>query len=263
MSFEEKGIFSTFGINNFGMQREKTIEQIISENHFVAEGLHFLGIHFHNYSEKTLAEVCKEKGLQVETVIEKINSTTNRPHNTPIKFDGLSDDLLIEYLKHNHYIFIKQRLPFIMSLIKNFEGDFPELKSELKLVFPLFVEDFVTHIYEEEDTLFSYILLMHNALDNKAILNKVQAKMMDNSIKQFQADHEVHDDHLKGLRRLTNDFEIIPTYDLNTKVVLTELKKLDEELHFHAKVENNILFPRALELERKVLALLRSKIALN
>jgi len=180
-----------------------------------------------------------------------------------MKFDGLTNELLIEYLKHNHFIFIKQRLPFIMGLVKNFEGDFPEIKNELKLVFPLFVEDFVTHIYEEEDTLFSYILLMDSALNDQASLNKVQAKMMENSIKHFQSEHEVHDDHLKGLRRLTNDFEIIPTYDLNTKVVLTELKKLDEELHFHAKVENNILFPKALELERKVLALLRSKIALN
>jgi regulator of cell morphogenesis and NO signaling len=244
--------------------KEKTIEQIISENHFVAEALHFLGIHFNNYSSKTIEDVCKEKGLSLNLVLQKIQEESiPKPHKELIKFDNLSLDLLIEYLKHNHFIFIKHRLPFIMTLVKNFEGDFPEIKSELKLVFPLFVEDFVTHIYEEEDTLFNYILLLNSALDDQAILNKVQAKMMEHSIKQFYNDHEVHDDHLKGLRRLTNNFEISEIYDLNTKVVLTELKKLDEELHFHAKVENNILFPRALELERKVLAKLRSKIALN
>lgn len=243
--------------------KEKTIEQLIGENHSVAEKLHLLGIYFKNYSELTLEQVCNQKGLNVDMVIEKIHSTIDRPHNTPIKFDGLSNELLIEYLKHTHFIFIKQRLPYILNLIQHFEGDFPELKSELKVVFPLFVEDFVTHVYEEEDTLFSFILLMVKVYNDQSLLDKLQGKVMEQSIKEFQLDHEIHDDHLKGLRELTNNFEILEKYDLNTKIVLTELKKLDEELHFHAKVENNILFPRALELERKLLLLIHSKSSLN
>ncbi|TAF74268.1 MAG: iron-sulfur cluster repair di-iron protein [Bacteroidetes bacterium] len=240
----------------------KTLEQLINENHHLAAALHFLGIQFEHYTEFTLSEICQKKGIALDFVEQKIKDFLTSNYNE-VKFDSLSVDLIIEYLKHAHYIFIKQRLPFIVDIVKKFDGDFPEIKNELKLVFPLFVEDFVSHIYEEEDTLFNYIQLMHKSLEDVSLINKVQAKMMENSIKQFQSEHEIHDDHLKGLRNLTNEFEIKPAYDLGTKVVLAELKKLDEELRYHAKIENNILFPRALELERSVLARVRSKIALN
>lgn len=242
--------------------KEKTIQELIKDNHSLAAALHFLGIHFENYTEHTLEDICTERGWNVDKIAMKIKEllTTNA---TTLQFNSLPIDLLIEYLKHNHFIFIKQRLPFITELIKNFEGDDPAIKAELKLVFPLFVEEFVEHIYEEEDTLFNYILLLNQADRNKAALNKVQARMLENSIKHFQSDHELHDDPFKGLRKLTNNFDIDDRFDLKTKVALSELKKLDNELHYHAKVENDILFPKAIELERKVLALLRSKISMN
>lgn len=240
----------------------KTLEQLINENHNLAAAFHFLGIQFEHYTEFTLEEICQKKGIKIEFLEQKINDFLASKSNE-LKFNLLSVDLIIEYLKHAHYIFIKQRLPFIVDLVKKFDGDYPEIKNELKLVFPLFVEDFVSHIYEEEDTLFNYIQLMHKSLDDVSLINKVQAKMMENSIRQYQSEHEIHDDHLKGLRNLTNEFEIKSNYDLNTKVVLNELKKLDEELRYHAKIENNILFPKALDLERNVLAQVRSKIAFN
>ncbi|MDX2190553.1 MAG: hemerythrin domain-containing protein [Bacteroidota bacterium] len=243
--------------------KEKTIEQLVSANPSIAAALHFLGIHFLNYSELTLTEVCTQKGWKIENLQNRINDAINSPDVKTDTFEALPIDLLVEYLKHNHYIFIKKRLPFIAELVKNFDGDKPEIKKELQIVFPLFVEEFINHIYEEEDTLFTYINLLNKATKDEVALNKAQAKMMDNSIKQHQVQHEIHDDHLKGLRELTNNFTILDDFDLKTKVVLSELKKLDEELYFHAKVENNILFPRALEIETKLLAHVRSNIAMN
>jgi len=241
---------------------EKTIEQLVSDNHALAAAFNFLGIHFENYNEQTLADICIEKGWDQAIITQRIDEIviSNEPN---IDLDVLPIDLLIAYLKHNHYIFIKQRLPFITELIKNFEGNDPEIKNELKLVFPLFVQEFVEHIYEEEDTLFNYINILNEAHRDHTKLNKVQAKMMDNSMSHFQNDHEIHDDPFKGLRELTENFKVTDKFDLKTKVALCELKKLDDEMHYHAKVENGILFPKALELERKVLALVRSSIALN
>ncbi|MFN0050291.1 MAG: iron-sulfur cluster repair di-iron protein [Cytophagales bacterium] len=242
--------------------KEKTIEELVTEKPSLAAAFNFLGIHFENYNEHTLSEICAQKGLNksiIEIRIEEILGASNNA----MDLDILPLDLLVEYLKHNHYIFIKQRLPFITQIIKNFDGDFPEIKNELKLVFPLFVQDFVEHIYEEEDTLFNYISILNEVNIDSIKLNGVQAKMLGNSISRFQNDHEVHDDPFKGLRGLTENFEIDPKYDLKTRIALTELKSLDAEMQYHAKVENEILFPKALALERKVLALIGSANAMN
>lgn len=249
-------------MKNKSLEIEKTIEELILSNPHLASALHFLGIHFLHHTDDTLKEICDKKHISYETLEANIQKNLTAKDNY-LPVNAYSVDLIIAYLKHSHYIFIKQKLPFIIDVVKKFDGDYPQIKGELKIVFPLFVEDFVSHIYEEEDTLFNYILLLHNALADSSTLHKVQAKMMENSIKQFQTDHEVHDDHLKGLRNLTNEFEILNSYDISTKVVLSELKKLDEDLRYHAKIENEILFPKALALERQVLATVRSKIALN
>jgi regulator of cell morphogenesis and NO signaling len=74
-------------------------------------------------------------------------------------------DLIIEYLKHSHYLFVKQKLPYIGRLgCRGFKANHPkrimQLKRDLKILFPLFLEDFTHHIYEEEDTLCSSIFRM-------------------------------------------------------------------------------------------------------
>lgn len=239
--------------------QNKTIQELVSDNHAVASALHFLGVHFTNYSEENLSQLCAAKGWKVEWLISSIEDMIHQSSINNIQAQELPIDLLIEYLKHNHFVFIKRKLPFLSELIKNFEGQDPQIKEELKLVFPLFVEDFIHHIYEEEDTLFYYILLLHKAQAEAHLHNKAQSRMLEYSIKAFEADHAVHEDQLKGLREMTNNFEILDRYDLHTKVVLSELKKLDDELSVHAKVENTILFPKALELERLVLATVRSE----
>lgn len=239
------------------MLTDKTIEQLVKDNHSLAAAFNFLGIHFENYTEHTLADICIEKGWKLEVIIQRIDEILNSTRND-VNLDILPIDLLIEYLKHNHFIFIKQRLPFISSLIKDFEGDDPEIKNELKMVFPLFLQDFVEHIYEEEDTLFNYVLLLNEADHNIEHIETIQQLMKTNSISNFQSDHEIHDDPFKGLRNLTQNFNLDERFDLKTKVVLSELKKLDVELQYHAKVENEILFLKANRIEQKVLSTLGS-----
>jgi regulator of cell morphogenesis and NO signaling len=240
----------------------KTISQLVSDNQYIASALHFLGIHFDKYTDKTLEEICRARGWNI-TLIENRIEEILKSNLAEINLNSLPIDLLIEYLKHNHYIFIKQRLPFLTDTINNFEDDSCEIKNELKIVFPLFVNDFIEHIYEEEDTLFTYVLQLNKAQKDPKALAEIHTKMQKFSIKHFQKDHHLHDDQLKGLRRMTHNFEIEDSQPLPLKIVLAELSKLDREMLWHAKIENDILFPKALDLERKVLGLAASKIPLN
>lgn len=241
----------------------KTISQLVTDNQYIASALHFLGIHFDKYNDNTLEEICQARGWNI-TLIENRIEEILKDSNQDLNVNSLPLELLIEYLKHSHYVFIKQRLPFLTEMVNNFDSESEEIKNELKFVFPLFVHDFIEHIYEEEDTVFGYINSLIKAEKGvESHLLQLQTKMLSISVKHFQIDHEIHDDQLKGIRRMTNNFEILESYDLPTKIVFAELKKMDRELHYHAKIENEILFPKALALERKVLGIINSKIPLN
>lgn len=244
----------------------KKITDLVGENYVFASVLYYFGIKFYDYSEKTLEQVCQEKGLNINTVILSLELVTKEKESVDITLFSYPIDLIIEYLKHAHYVFIKEKLPYIARLIENLKTPFPEhvqIVEDLKFVFPLFVEDFIHHIYEEEDSLFCYIQLLHSCLHKPFNPSKVFYKMEEFSLQQHAIAHDLHDDEMKGIRSITNNYTIPTERDLHLRVVFEELKAFEKQLISHAGVENEILFPKALLLEKEVKKAFNEKVKLN
>ena len=244
--------------------QNKRINEIVDDNYIYASVLYYFGIEFYQYSEETLAQVCLQKGLNVKTVANRLEQLP--VCENPVEVAEFPIDLIIEYLKHSHYLFIKQKLPFIGNVIKNFntpDSKFQPISKDLKFIFPLFVEDFIHHIYEEEDTLFNYIALLDNFKKGKGNVSKLYFEMEKNNLSSFASEHEEHDDEMLGIRQITNEYQIDEQTPLHVKVIYSELQSLEEELKTHARVENDILFPKALVLEKQVSNLLKAKVKYN
>ena len=247
------------------MLNKKRINDIVDDNYVYASVLFYLGIEFYHYSEKTLEQVCIDKGLDIQTVINRLESVSNKDEDK-LQLSGYPIDLIVEYLKHTHYIFIKEKLPYIARLIENLRTDskiISATEKDLQFVFPLFVEDFIHHVYQEEDSLFSYILLINKFLNGKANPSKVYFEIEKHSLQKYAVEHEEHDDEMKGIRRITNNYTCNDKSPLHLKVIYAELQQLEKELITHAKVENEILFPKALMLERQAKHLIQEKIQYN
>lgn len=243
----------------------KKITELVNENYVFAYVLYYFGIQFYEYSENTLKQVCAQKGLNVNQVVQSLESTTD-PAESPyskVPVDELPVDLIIEYLKHTHHLFIKQKLPYIARLIEKLNSTVIPLAKDLQIVFPLFVEDFIYHIYEEEDTLFTYISLLASTRKKKANANKVFLEMEKHSLQKYAMDHDTHDDEMQGIRQITNGYDLEKHSGLHIKVIFSELKAFEQELKLHARIENEILFPKALALEREVRNHLQKIIPLN
>lgn len=243
----------------------KKIEELVDENYVYASVLYYFGISFYDYSEKTLDEVCREKGLNVQNVINSLE-TVSTGSEKKVSLIAFPVDLVIEYLKHSHYIFIKQKLPYIARLIETLKVKSSEhllLAEDMKLIFPLFVEDFIHHIYEEEDSLFSYILMLYKVLDKEFNPSKLYYEMEEHSLQRYATEHECHDDDMKGIRSITENYSLETNKDLHLKVILAELKSFEESLNNHARIENDILFPKAIELEKEIKKMMAKKIMLN
>ena len=229
------------------------INQIVDENYVNAYVLHYFGIAFYEYSDKTLEQVCKEKGLNLDVVLKKMYSITEVPVLGPLSLNDYPVDLVIEFLKHSHHKFVKESLTYVSNLIQKIgDLDLP-IVQDLKFVFPMFVQEFIEHIYEEEDTFFNYILLLNRAVENgNNNLITLQDEINKNSLEKFVKDHDAHDDVMKGIRTITNNYEINEATSLHLKVIYSALQQLETDLLNHARIENEVLFPKAVQLERKV-----------
>ena len=81
-------------------------------------------------------------------------------------------NLVIEFLKDNHNYFIKNKLPYLHNLINNLnDNNQTNFSKDLKFIFPIFFEDFVEHIYEEENHFFKYIYELFNAEQGRVTLH--------------------------------------------------------------------------------------------
>lgn len=233
----------------------KSINDLISESHIRASVLYYFGVKFYDYKEETLDEVCENQGLNKQSVIKAMELVTDNNKTTQKQLQSLPVALMVEYLKHAHYIFVKKRMPYVAQLIDSLgEVDFryKSLSDDLKSIFPLFVEDFIEHIYEEEDTFFSYVNQLSRFLKDDVPSSEVFYLMEKYSVKEFALDHEVHDNEMDGFRKITNNYQYCDEADLQIKVLYSELERLEKDLILHAKIENEILFPKALQLERLV-----------
>jgi len=246
--------------------KNRTISELVSEDFVRASALFYFGVKFYDYQEETLEQVCIQKGLNIKAVLRGFKSVGEKKNIEDVHLIAYPVDLVIEYLKHTHYIFVKKKLSYIGQLIDgladlNFR--YVNLAKDLKTVFPLFVEDFIEHIYEEEDVLFFYINSLSKFLAGDATSSKLYFEMENHSIQAFALDHGDHKNEMSGLRNITNNFSYCEEADLHIKVLFNELASFEKELKAHAKIEDEILFPKALQLERMVKLRFHDFIKLN
>lgn len=230
------------------------IQELVDMNYVHGYVLYYLGIRFYEYSELTLSQVCSRCGLKVDQIIKELESPTHL-QEAELPLVSYPVDLIIEYLKHSHFLFIKHKLPYIARLVESFKAqhdDYMQVERDLKMVFPLFVEDFIEHIYQEEDTLFVYILALEKALKGNFSPGKLYYLMEKNSVQKFALEHEAHDDEMTGIRKITRDYQLHEQAPLHVKVIYNELRAFEKSLVTHARIENEILFPKAMGIESKV-----------
>ncbi|WP_089677729.1 hypothetical protein [Catalinimonas alkaloidigena] len=160
---------------------------------------------------------------------------------TPEELAQCPTELVVAYLKHQHYVFIKKRLPYLNYLVRNLHGHLSAAVQDLQFIFPIFLHDFIEHVYQEEDTLFARVL----ALENKQ-LDATLPSLAD------MARHHAHDDILRGVREMTHRYRIGKDVDLSEHVLLTALRLIDEEMAQHNRIEDEVLLPRAVALEAQL-----------
>jgi regulator of cell morphogenesis and NO signaling len=239
----------------------KRIREIVIEDHLFASVLHYFGIPFYDYEDHTLEEVCKENSILPSEVVAHYESQCRSA--VKLDFRDYSIEVLVAYLKHGHKRFIKELLPYHAELVrKSFDKHPTEYLQDLNLIFPIFVEDFIRHIYHEEDTLFHYIHALRRYARFKDNYTEVVYLMEHHSMAHFAMEH-ADEDEMEGIRSLTGNYTKFKNTDLCYAVLLQELKAFDEALQHHAYIENHLLFQKAYHLENYVKKALGETIKLN
>jgi regulator of cell morphogenesis and NO signaling len=227
--------------------------------------LYFMGIKFFEHTERTLEELCRLKGLDPVAVVTELESAVAGEYEAALDFGKYPVELILQYLSHKHQEFINRKLPYLSRLIDRLPkvNSLESVREDLKFVFPLFVEDFIQHIYEEENHMFSYIRLLVDASRGLANPSLVYYQTEKHSMKNFSEDHHGVDNEMDGIRSLTNNYSIECNHNIFYQLTFDALRSFEQELLIHANIENNILLPKATILENQIRRKYLRKVKLN
>ncbi len=197
-----------------------------------------------------LEVACYQKKLDPNEVFNELNqSTINESLLIKKNWESLSLQELIENILVNHHLYMRDMLPELTQAMKkvlNAHGKKnPELFEASKTLQAL-RNDLEPHMMKEEAILFPMI----QKLINEDSAQEKILKQIGNHIRVMAEQHKNLGSRLETMRRLTNNYTV-PDNACNTfKYLYKELETLESDLFIHTHKENNILFPKALNVQR-------------
>ena len=204
-----------------------------------------------------LAEACASAGIDVDNVMEMLTEVTHSKSQDE-DFQTLTE--LITYILDTHHVFTKAEMDRLQSLadkvLHAHGGNHPELIHLDELLTRL-CADLQPHLFKEEQVLFPYIVATEEAANQKRAIPFAPFGTVNNPIRMMMKEHDTAGQILRELRALTSDYKVPADACISYKTLYQALENFERDLHQHIHLENNILFPRALDLEGKLATDLR------
>lgn len=233
----------------------QSIREIVSTQPSAAAVLQRFGIDLCSYAETSVTHACDELQLSVEQVLEKLSDALTAEHGAePADLASYSLKRLIQHIVRAHHSYIRRELPRIAQMSRAAAAKHgvrsPELKRVEVLVERLHAA-MLTHLDQEEQSLFPYIAQMEEGPLKSIPPGNSHFDALPQSVSMMIEQHEPVEEILPEMRSITNDFQP-PAWACPTYIALYGgLEALEKDLRQHMHLENDLLFPRALEMERK------------
>lgn len=229
---------------------EKAIQQsvgaFVANDHRTAAVFQKYGIDFCCRGGKSLADACEQRGISADTVLDELTKTMVDRRLAGSEFLNMPLNELTAHIKSKHHVYVEQAIPvliqFLDKLCDRHGGNHPEL-HQIREEFTHSARELSMHMKKEE-------LILFPLVDRMALVDQSDERAqvsIQEPIRVMMADHEQEGDRFARMRSLSNDYT--PPEDACTtyRVTYSLLKEFEEDLHFHIHLENNILFPRALQ----------------
>lgn len=217
---------------------ESTVGQIATEYPLATRVFARHNIDYCCGGGSSLGEVCSQNGLETDAILTEIQNEIKTQESADNQWDKEPLTDLIDHILATYHRPLDEELPrleFMVHKVYNVHGDKnPEMFSELRQVYLALISELKAHMMKEEQILFPMI-------------KRGDGGMANGPINVMLQDHDSAGNALKRIRELTNNFQI-PEEACNTwRALWYGLEALEEALHQHIHLENNILFPRALK----------------
>ncbi len=213
-----------------------------------------LGIDYCCGGSRSLADACQAANVPLEEVVRSLNQTEQSApaHNGSRNWQAESLTALASYIVDTHHVFTHQELNRLTQLLTKVCSVHGENHPELLRVQTLFAslnQELTPHLLKEEQVLFPYITRMEEAVNHARPVPPPFFGTVRHPVRMMMMEHDAAGEVLREIRQVTHNLTVPPDACISYQTLYQALAALEEDLHQHIHLENNILFPRAIEME--------------
>jgi len=234
---------------------EKTVGELAMENPAATRVFEKLGIDYCCGGSHTLGEACQAAHLSMDKVEAALAAASQQASVAAPGTNWQAEPLaeLIAHIERTHHVYTRQeiaRLGPLFDKVCSVHGkNHPELGA-LRVIFNGLAEELTTHLMKEERVLFPYIIRMEESVVAKEPVLPPPFGSVRNPVAMMMHEHDGAGDALRDMRQISNGYAPPSDACISYKTLYQALAGLEADLHQHIHLENNILFPRAIEMEQ-------------
>lgn len=222
--------------------RELTVADAIRKMPEAIEVFEALEIDYSCQGARALADAAQYAGYAVDDVISRLDAV--RTNRREINWFQQPLTSLIDYLTADHRRTIGEHLPVLRTRIDNVAKSVGEVSDvrRIRVLFVYLSDALASHVFNEERELFPFI----NQLDaaKHEVLGAPKMRISQRVLREL-VEHESFRDRLRTLNELA---QRLPNGEA-VSAFRNDLYLFSQEIKRHMHLENNVLYPRSIEIE--------------
>jgi len=198
-------------------------------------------------------EELRDLGVPPEFLLTLLEVFEDQTVFKPANFDRFSLQVIVDYLRKTHRYYLDKKLLEIEQSIHLLVNAYPSAHPLLVLL-NTFYSDYKNHLCRhiemEEVELLPYIIELEKAAKSKRKLETTTSM----TVKQFISQHHDTEKDLEEVRKTILSYSPPEGNQTLYRILLSQLQVFEKDMAVHAQIEDDVLLPRALELEGKLVA---------
>jgi regulator of cell morphogenesis and NO signaling len=234
---------------------ETKVKDIALSNPAARQILEDAGLDYCCGGGKSLHEACLHADVPAEEILNRLRE--NSKHVSPDEANWASAPLvdLTRHIRERHHRYVREAIARVQPLLDKVEAKHGKNHSEIADIRRLFTEvgrEMIMHMQKEEQILFPYIDALEKATNAHSSVEPPFFQTVRNPINAMMKEHDAAGELVKQIRKASSEYTAPADACTSYKTLYQDLREFEADLHQHVHLENNILFPRAVEMETGV-----------
>ena len=231
---------------------ETKVNEIALSNPGARHILEDAGVDYCCGGGKSLEDACLDANVPADEILRRLRENTEQVAPCEMRWTTAALCDLTKYIREHHHQYVRSAIPRLRALLgktcEKHGSNHPEL-GEIETLFADVAREMLMHMQKEEQILFPFIDALERAANGNGALEPPFFQTMRNPIYSMMKEHDSAGERVRQIRAASNGYKAPADACASYQAAYQGLEEFEKDLHLHVHLENNILFPRAVELE--------------